>query len=92
MHMNPSFTTPEDQERWDAIPSHFQERILHNVSCPHCDDMTTMAPDFWGEMKGTTLVLHGTCMTCEGRIARVLEGEPTLTPHEVTYGRRRRMM
>ncbi len=87
--MNPSFTTPEAQERWDAIPPHYQERILHNISCPHCDDMTTMVPDFWGEIQGTTLILHGKCVTCEGRVARVLEGEPTMDPHEVKYGRRR---
>ena len=73
--MNPSFTTPEAQERWDAILPHHQDQILHNVWCPHCHNMTTMAPDFWGEIQGTTLVLHGTCVTCEGRVARVLEGE-----------------
>jgi hypothetical protein len=87
--MNPSFTTAEAQARWDAIPSHFHEQILHNVWCPHCGDMTTMAPDFWGEIQGTTLVLHGTCVTCEGQVARVLDGEPTSYPHEVKGGRRR---
>ena len=34
-----------------------------------------MAPDFWGEIQGMTLVLHGKCEMCEGRVARVLEGE-----------------
>ncbi len=90
--IHPSFTTTEAQDFWDAIPSHFQERVLHNVWCPHERDMTTMADDFWGEIQGITLVLHGTCVRCEGRVARVLEGEPTLTPHEVKYGHRRRMM
>jgi hypothetical protein len=75
--MNPSFTTPEAQERWDAIPPDFQEQILHNVWCPHCRDMTTMTPYCWGEVQGTTLVLHGTCVTCRGQVARVLEGEKT---------------
>jgi hypothetical protein len=89
--MNPSLTTPEAQVFWDAIPSHVQKRVLSNVWCPHCREMTTMT-DFSGKIQGTTLVLHGTCVRCEGRVARVLEGEPTLTPHEVTYGRRRRMM
>ncbi len=44
--MQPSFTHAA-QILWDAIPSHFQERILHNVWCPHCGDMTTMT-DFTG--------------------------------------------
>ena len=70
--MNPSFT-PAAHILWDAIPSHFQERVLHNVWCPHCGDMTTMT-DFTGEVHGKSLVLRGTCMSCEGRVARVLEG------------------
>jgi hypothetical protein len=72
--MQPSFT-PAAQLLWDAIPSHFQARILHNVSCPHCDDMTTMT-DFAGEVHGRSLVLRGTCETCRGKVARVLEGAP----------------
>ena len=70
--MQPSFT-PAAHILWDAIPSHFQERVIHNVSCPHCDDMTTMR-DFTGEVHGKSLVLRGTCVTCRGKVARVLEG------------------
>ena len=70
--MQPSFT-PAAQIFWNAIPPHFQERVLHNVWCPHCDDMTTMT-DFTGEVHGRSLVLHGTCVTCRGKVARVLEG------------------
>jgi len=65
--------TPAAQILWDAIPSHFQERILHNVWCPHCSNMTTMT-DFTGEVHGKSLVLRGTCVTCRGKVARVLEG------------------
>jgi hypothetical protein len=65
--------TPAAQLLWDAIPQHFQERVLHNVSCPHCDDMTTMT-DFTGEVHGKSLVLRGTCVNCRGKVARVLEG------------------
>jgi hypothetical protein len=72
--MSPSFT-PAAQILWDAIPQHFQERILHNVSCPHCQDMTTMT-DFTGEVHGKSLVLRGTCVKCRGKVARVLEGPP----------------
>ena len=70
--MQPSFT-PAAQILWDAIPQHFQERILRNVSCPHCDDMTTMT-DFTGEVHGKSLVLRGMCVRCHGKVARVLEG------------------
>jgi hypothetical protein len=70
--MQPAFT-PTAQILWDAIPQHFQEQVLHNVWCPHCSDMTTMT-DFTGEVHGRSLVLGGTCMTCRGKVARVLEG------------------
>ena len=65
--------TPAAQLLWDAISSHFQERILHNVWCPHCGDMTTMI-NFAGEVHGNSLVLRGMCVTCRGKVARVLEG------------------
>src|SRR5678815_5846982 len=72
--MQPPFT-PAAQILWDATPLHFQERILQNVSCPHCDDMTTMT-DITGEVHGKSLVLQGRCVTCGGKVARVLEGVP----------------
>jgi hypothetical protein len=67
--------TPAAQILWDAILPHFQEQVLHNVWCPHCSDMTTMT-EFTGEVHGRSLVLRGTCVTCQGRVARVLEGAP----------------
>ena len=39
--------------------------------------------DFAEEVHGKTLVLRGTCVTCRGKVARVLEGAPvedTLQP------------
>jgi hypothetical protein len=71
--MHTSFT-PAAPILWDAIPPHFQERVLHNVWCLHCGDMTTMT-DFTGEVHGKSLVLYGACVTCHGKVARVLEGE-----------------
>ena len=32
--------------------------------------------DFTGEVHGRSLVLRGTCVTCRGKVARVLEGAP----------------
>jgi hypothetical protein len=66
--MPPSFI-PAAHILWDAIPPHFQERVLHNVWCPHCGDMTTMT-DFTGAVHGKSLVLRGTCVTCRGSAAR----------------------
>ena len=72
--MQPPFT-PAAQILWDVISPHFQERVLHNASCPHYDDMTTMT-EFTGEVHGRSLVLRGRCVTCRGKVARVLEGAP----------------
>jgi hypothetical protein len=74
MSITPAFT-PAAHILWDAIPSHFRERILHNIWCSHCGDMTTMT-DLTGEVHGRSLVLRGTCVTCRGKVARVLEGTP----------------
>jgi hypothetical protein len=44
--------------------------------------MTTMT-DFTGEVHGRSLVIHGMCVICRGKVARVLEGVPvseTLQP------------
>jgi hypothetical protein len=67
--------TPAAQILWDAIPLRFQERVLHNVWCPHCREMTTMT-DCTGEVHGRSLVLFGQCVRCHGKVARVLEGIP----------------
>ena len=72
--MPPPFT-PAAQILWNAITSHFQEQVLHNVWCSHCGDMTTMT-DVTGEVHGKSLVLRGTCVICRGKVARVLEGAP----------------
>ena len=73
LHRMPPTFTPTAQILWNAIPPHFQQRIVHNVWCPHGGDMTTMA-DFSGEVHGKSLVLRGTCVACRGMVARVLEG------------------
>jgi hypothetical protein len=50
--------TPAAQILWDAIPSHLQKPVLHNVWCPHCGDITTMM-DFPWEVHGKSQVLRG---------------------------------
>ena len=43
--------------------------------CPGEYSHITMT-DFTGEVHGRSLVLRGTCVTCRGKVARVLEGAP----------------
>jgi hypothetical protein len=56
-----------------TLRTYHAKHVLSNVWCPHCRDMTAISTDFWGGIVGTTLVLRGTCVRCEGRVARVLE-------------------
>jgi hypothetical protein len=48
--------------------------------------------DFTGEVHGKSLILRGTCVSCRGKVARVLEGAPvseTLQPgNKVTWWKR----
>src|SRR5215471_11500690 len=71
----PPSLTPAAHILWDAIPPHFQERLLYSVGCPHCGDMTTMT-ECTGEVHGRSLVLREMCVTCRVQVARVLEGAP----------------
>lgn len=66
-----SFTS-EARQKWDAIPQHFRQTILDNVWCSHCRHETAIT-NFSGKIEGGVLVLRGSCVTCGGEVARVLE-------------------
>jgi len=66
--------TDEARAQWDAIPPQTREQLLNNVWCPHCSDVTTIT-DFKGHVERGDLVLKGSCATCGGDVARVIEGE-----------------
>jgi hypothetical protein len=59
---------------WDAIPPQAQERILNNVWCVHCSKGTTIT-DFKGSVEKGDLILTGQCVTCGGKVARLIESE-----------------
>jgi hypothetical protein len=71
--MNDQFTA-EAKAIWDSIPPQIQKKLLSNVWCPHCAEITTIT-DFEGKVKMGDLVLSGTCATCGGNVARVIENE-----------------
>ena len=66
--------TQKAKAMWEAIPSQRQEMLLRNVWCPNCAKATTMT-HFTGQVETGDLVLTGTCATCGGRVARVIEHE-----------------
>jgi hypothetical protein len=70
--MNDQFT-PQAQNFWDAIPPDIQERLLSNVWCAACRTSVTIT-DFTGKIEKGDLILRGTCATCGGDVARLIEG------------------
>ena len=66
--------TPEARRRWEQVSEAARKAILGNVWCSKCK--TGIAMQFRGaKMDGTSLVLQGTCKTCSGEVARVVEPE-----------------
>ena len=69
---NKKQTSEDPDEKWSRIPDHFKEKVLNNVWCGGCRDVTTIK-DFEKNMIGDTLVLNGFCSVCNKPVARVLE-------------------
>ena len=65
--------TPEAWARWTAIPLELRKRLIGNVWCSHCTGETTIV-DYSGVVETGNLVLEGSCATCGGPVARVIEG------------------
>ena len=66
--------TDQAKTMWDAIPPQAQERILNNVWCVRCSKGTTIT-DFEGRVEKGDLILTGRCVTCGGKVARLIESE-----------------
>ena len=66
--------TNDAKTMWDSIPRQAQERILKNVWCTRCVGATTIT-NFKGGVEHGDLVLRGSCVTCRGPVARLIESE-----------------
>ncbi len=62
----------EAKPLWDAVPQWAKEKLLSNVWCGQCRDMTTII-SFPGEALRGNLILSGICHTCGGPVVKVLE-------------------
>ena len=67
----PTFTAPA-AKLWKAIPDEFRKKLLANVWCGKCSDVTTIT-NFSGAVKGGDLLLVGKCAVCHGDVARLVE-------------------
>lgn len=64
--------TPQAREIWNAIPGEIRMKILNNVWCVNCSDITGIG-SVSGKIEKGMLVLRGICIPCGGSVARVLE-------------------
>ncbi len=71
--MNNQFTD-KAKALWSSIPIEKQELLLSNVWCTNCTKATTII-NYVGRMEDSDLILTGACITCGGKVVRVLEGE-----------------
>ena len=73
MTQEPQFT-PQAAHRWSELDGSLKMRLLNNAWCVACRNETTIV-HFTGRVNGGSLVLEGCCIKCDGRVARVIEGE-----------------
>ncbi len=66
--------TPHAQEIWDAIPGDIQMKLLNNVWCRTCSDVTGIG-SVKGKIEKGMLILKGICTRCGNPVARVIENE-----------------
>jgi hypothetical protein len=66
--------TPKAKKIWELIPGNIRLRILNNVWCPQCRDVTGIG-NFSGKVEKGMLILRGVCTRCGGDVARVIENE-----------------
>ncbi len=64
--------TPKALKIWNAIPCEIRMKILNNVWCVNCSDITSIG-SVSGKIEKGMLVLRGICIRCGGSVARVLE-------------------
>jgi hypothetical protein len=61
---------------WLRIPEPIQRRLLDNVWCTACRQVTTMV-DYHGQVVEGDLILTGICATCGITVVRQVELEQT---------------
>lgn len=59
---------------WQAIPAEIRLKILNNVWCVQCKEITEIG-SVSGTVESGMLVLRGVCTRCGGEVARVIENE-----------------
>lgn len=66
--------TPQAKKRWQEIPADIRLKILNNVWCAQCSEVTGIGK-VSGKVESGMLVLRGVCTRCGGDVARVIENE-----------------
>ncbi|GEL76748.1 hypothetical protein [Tenuibacillus multivorans] len=59
-------------KKWSKIPKNLQDKLIDNVFCSSCLDVTTII-DYSIKDDDHGIVLKGKCKTCKGNVARFIE-------------------
>lgn len=59
-------------EKWESIPSEFQERLINNVFCSKEGESTTII-NFTIKKHKCGIMLEGKCKNCNTKVVRVIE-------------------
>lgn len=70
---NPDNLTPSARSFWNKIPPDIRERLLDNVYCVKCRNMTTIT-GYSGRIEHGDLILNGFCLRCGDPVTRLIEG------------------
>lgn len=72
MYMSDNFS-PHAKAFWNKIPAGIQKRLLNNVWCSRCGEMTTIT-DYSGTIENDDLILNGFCIRCGNPVSSLIEG------------------
>ncbi|MDY6791753.1 MAG: ORF6N domain-containing protein [Thermodesulfobacteriota bacterium] len=66
--------TPQASKIWDNIPGDIQMKLLNNVWCRTCSEVTGIG-SVSGKVENGMLILKGICTHCGNPVARVIENQ-----------------
>lgn len=66
--------TPAAKQFWNTIAGPIQVKLLNNVWCGDCRDVSSVAVETMNIEKGD-LIIKGKCTKCNGAVARLIEGD-----------------
>ena len=62
-------------KKWEALPGHLQQELLHSLTCFSCEDTKRLGSEVKGRVSKGSLQFHGKCNRCGAEAVRVVENK-----------------